>query len=56
MRESHDGGGMLPDFDWTEEEKKEMAEALEATDAWQRFVEEGDGGRRGASPLDGWLK
>ena len=56
MRESHGGGGMLPDFDWTEEEKEEMAEALEATDAWQRFVEEGDGGRRGASPLDGWLK
>ena len=53
---SDGGGGMLPDFDWTEEEKEEMAEALEATDAWQRFVEEGDGGRRGASPLDGWLK
>ena len=56
MRENHGGGGMLPDFDWTEEEREEMAEALEATDAWQRFVEEGDGGRRGASPLDGWLK
>ncbi len=56
MRESHGGGGMLPDFDWTEEEKEEMAEALEATDAWQRFVEEGDGGRRGVSQLSGWLK
>ena len=56
MRENHGGGGMLPDFDWTEEEREEMAEALEATDAWQRFVEEGDGGRRGASPLDAWLK
>ena len=49
-------GGMLPDFDWTEEEREEMSEALGATDAWQRFVEEGDGGRRGASSLDGWLK
>ena len=56
MRESHGGGGMLPDFDWTEEEKEEMAEALEATDAWQRFVEEGDGGRRGVIQLSGWLK
>ena len=54
--ESHGGGGMLPDFDWTEEEKEEMAEALEATDAWQRFVEEGDGGRRGVIQLSGWLK
>ena len=41
MREKQGGGGMLPDFDWTEEEREEMAEALEATDAWQRFVEEG---------------
>ena len=38
--ESHGGGGMLPDFDWTEEEKEEIAEALRATDAWQRFVDE----------------
>ena len=56
MRESHGGGAMLPDFDWTEEEREEMAEALEATDAWQRFVEEGDGGRRGASQLTDFLK
>ena len=49
MRESHGGGGMLPDFDWTEEEKEEMMEALEATDAWQRFLDEGEeDGRRGA--------
>ena len=49
MRESHGGGGMLPDFDWTEEETDEMMEALEATDAWQRFVDEGEeDGRRGA--------
>ena len=54
--QSDGGGGILPAFDWTEEEKEEMAEALEATDAWQRFVEEGDDGRRGASDLDGWLK
>ena len=62
MRENHGGGGMLPDFDWTEEEREEMAEALEATDAWQRFVEEGpermgaDGSSSKFSPLDGWLK
>ena len=43
-------------FGESNKEKEEMAEALEATDAWQRFVEEGDGGRRGAKPLDGWLK
>ena len=62
MREKQGGGGMLPDFDWTEEEREEMAEALEATDAWQRFVEEGpermgaDGSSSKFSPLDGWLK
>ena len=40
-------GGLLPAFDWTEEEVEEIREALEAADAWQRFVEEGDdGGRR----------
>ena len=47
---------MLPDFDWTEEEREEMAEALEATDAWQRFVEESDDERQGISPLGGFLK
>ena len=46
----------MPEFDWTEDEREEIKEALEATDAWQRFVEEGDDGRRGASDLDGWLK
>ena len=48
MREKQGGGGMLPDFDWTEEERDEMMEALEATDAWQRFLDEGeeDGRRR----------
>ena len=48
--------GMMPDFNWTEEEKEEIAEALAVTDAWQRFVEEGDAGRQGASPLDAWLR
>ena len=33
--------GMMPDFDWSEEEQIEMEEALEATDAWQRYLEEG---------------
>ena len=33
--------GMMPDFDWSEEEQIEMQEALEATDAWQRYLEEG---------------
>ena len=56
MREKQGGGGMLPDFDWTEEEREEMAEALEATDAWQRFVEESDDERQGISPLGGFLK
>ena len=56
MRESHGGGGMLSDFDETEDEREEMREALEATDAWQRFVEEGDGGRRGDSHMTNWLK
>ena len=49
-------GGMLPDFDWTEEKREEMRETLWVTDAWQRFLEEGDGGHRGASPLERWLK
>ena len=38
--EEEEGTGMLSDFDWTEEEKEEMAEALGATDAWQRFANE----------------
>ena len=33
--------GMMRDFDWSEEEQIEMEEALEATDAWQRYLEEG---------------
>ena len=36
---------MLPDFDWSDEEQVELSdairEALEATDAWQRYLEEG---------------
>ena len=32
---------MMPDLDWSEEEQIEMEEALEATDAWQRYLEEG---------------
>ena len=44
---------MLPDFDWTEEEREEMAEALVATDAWQRFVEEGSE-TQGAWRWDRW--
>ena len=56
VRERRGGGGMLPDFDWTEEEREEMAEALEATDAWQRFVEESDDERQGISPLGSFLK
>ena len=39
------GTGMLPDFDWDEAEQEEMSdairEALEATDAWQRYLDEG---------------
>ena len=33
--------GMMPDFDWSEEEQIEIQEALEATDAWQRYLDEG---------------
>ena len=33
--------GMMPDFDWSEEEQIEIQEALEATDAWQRHLDEG---------------
>ena len=33
--------GMMRDIDWSEEEQIEMEEALEATDAWQRYLEEG---------------
>ncbi len=33
--------GMMPDFDWSEEELNEIQEALEATDAWQRYLDEG---------------
>ena len=32
--------GTMPDFDWSEEEQIEMQEALEATDAWQRYLDE----------------
>ena len=35
------GTGMLPDFDWNGDEMIEIQEALEATDAWQRFLDEG---------------
>ena len=35
------GTGMMPDFDWSEEEQIEIQEALEATDAWQRYLDEG---------------
>jgi hypothetical protein len=31
----------VPDFDWSEEEQVEIQEALEATDAWQRYLDEG---------------
>ena len=34
------GGGLLPDFDWTEDEKEEIREALEDTDAWIRFLDQ----------------
>jgi len=34
--------GMLPDYDWTEQEKRELAASirisLEGTGAWQRFL------------------
>ena len=33
--------GMMPDFDWSEEEQIEIQQALEATDAWQRYLDEG---------------
>ena len=35
------GTGMMPDFDWSEQEHIEIQEALEATDAWQRYHDEG---------------
>ena len=35
------GTGMMPDFDWSEQEQIEIQEALEATDAWQRYLDEG---------------
>jgi len=34
------GTGMMPDFDWSEEEKMEMMKALAETDAFQRFLQE----------------
>jgi hypothetical protein len=34
------GGGLLPDFDWTDEEVEEIREALEDTDAWTRFLDQ----------------
>ena len=53
------GTGMLPDFDWDEAEQEEMSdairEALEATDAWQRYLDEGPE-TQGASDLGAWLK
>ena len=53
------GTGMLPDFDWDEAEQEEMSdairEALEATDAWQRYLDEGPE-TQGASDLGSWLK
>ena len=51
--------GMLPDFDWDQAEQEEMSdairEALEATDAWQRYLDEGPE-TQGASALGSWLK
>ena len=53
------GTGMLPDFDWDEAEQEEMSdairEALEATDAWQRYLDEGPE-KQGGSVLGSWLK
>ena len=40
VRDKINGGGLLPDFAWTEDEKEEIREALEDTDAWGRFIEE----------------
>ena len=46
--ESDGGGSTLPGFDWAEDEREGIREALEATDARQRFEEKGeDDGRRG---------
>ncbi len=43
------GGGLLPDFDWTEDEKEEIREALEDTDAWTRCLDQTEeDGRWGA--------
>ena len=51
--------GMLPDFDWSDEEQVELSDAirdaLEATDAWQRYLDEGPE-TQGASPLSDFLK
>ena len=53
------GTGMLPDFDWDEAEQEEMSdairEALEATDAWQRYLDEGPE-TQGADDLGAWVK
>ena len=43
------GGGLLPDFDWTEEEVEEIREAVEGTYAWERFLDQTEeDGRHGA--------
>ena len=34
------GTGMMPDFEWSEEEQVEIQEALESTEAWQRYLDE----------------
>ena len=51
--------GLLPDFDWSDEEQVELSdairEALEATDAWQRYLDEGPE-TQGASAMTDWLK
>jgi len=53
------GTGMLPDFDWSDEEQVELSDAirdaLEATDAWQRYLDEGPE-TQGASQLSDFLK
>ena len=48
--------GMMPDFDWSGDEMTEIQEALEATDAWQRFLDEGPElmGAEGAHETDDW--
>ena len=42
ITESHGDDGLFPAFDWTEDEREEMMEALETMDAWQRFLDEGE--------------